>query len=190
MKKVTVFVVMLMATLAAQAQSDAITKFFSKYQDNAEFTQVTVSSKMFSLFTNMEVKNADDKEILDAISKIKGLRVLAKEQARDARELYREALSIIPKDYEELLFVRDKDQDMKFLIKESSPGKITELIMVAAGNSDFKMISLFGEIDLKKVSRIGSKMNIDGLDKLNKMDGEDKKEKEKSKDKEDKKGNE
>ena len=53
----------------------------------------------------------------------------------------------------------------------------SELLMIAAGNDDFKMLSLFGEIDLKKVSKIGSRMNIDGLQHLNKMDkGEKKKE--------------
>lgn len=167
---------MMVMSLAANAQNDAITKFFSKYQDNPDFTQVTVSSKMFGLFTNMEVEKPDDKEILEAISKIKGLRVIAKDQARDSRELYKEALSIVPKDYEELMFVRDKDQDMKFMIKESG-GKISELLMIAAGNDDFKMLSLFGEIDLKKVSRIGSKMSIDGLEQLHKMEKGEKGEK-------------
>lgn len=162
-------VAMMTMSLVANAQSDAITKFFGKYQDNPAFTQVTVSSKMFGLFTNMDVEKPEDKEILEAISKIKGLRVIAKDEARDSRELYKEALSIVPKDYEELMFVRDKDQDMKFLIKESG-GKISELLMIAAGNDDFKMLSLFGEIDLKKVSRIGSKMNINGLEQLHKMD--------------------
>lgn len=164
-------------TLAASAQNEAVTKFFSKYQDNPEFTQVTVSSKMFGLFTNMDVEKPEDKDILEAISKIKGLRVIAKDDARDSRDLYKEALSIVPKDYEELMFVRDKDEDMKFLIKESG-GKISELLMIAAGNDDFKMLSLFGDIDLKKISRIGSKMNIDGLEQLHKMEkGEKKKEK-------------
>jgi hypothetical protein len=169
-------VVMMMGALAASAQNDAVTKFFNKYQDNPEFTQVTVSSKMFGLFTNMDVEKPEDKEILDAISKIKGLRIIAKDQARDSRELYKEALSVVPKDYEELMFVRDKDQDMKFLIKESG-GKISELLMIAAGNDDFKMLSLFGEIDLKKVSKIGSKMSIDGLEQLHKMDKGSKEEK-------------
>jgi hypothetical protein len=175
MKKLMMGAVMMVMSVAAQAQGDAITKFFSKYQDDPEFTQVTVSSKMFGLFTNMEVQKPEDKEILEAISKIKGLRILAKDDARNSRELYKEALSIVPKDFEELMFVRDKDEDMKFLIRESSPGKISELLMIAAGNDDFKMLSLFGEIDLKKVGKIGSKMNIDGLDKLHKMDDKDKK---------------
>ena len=183
MKKLMMGAVMLVMSVSAQAQSEAVTKFFSKYQDNAEFTQVTVSSKMFGLFTNMDVEKPEDKEILEAISKIKGLRVIAKDDARDSRELYKEALSIVPKDYEELMFVRDKDQDMKFLIKESG-GKISELLMVAAGNDDFKMLSLFGEIDLKKVSKIGSRMNIDGLEQLRKMDKGDKGDKKKENDQE------
>lgn len=176
MKKLMMGVVMMLGAIAASAQNDAVTKFFNKYQDNPDFTQVTVSSKMFGLFTNMEVEKPEDKEILDAISKIKGLRIIAKDQARDSRELYKEALSVVPKDYEELMFVRDKDQDMKFLIKESG-GKISELLMIAAGNDDFKMLSLFGEIDLKKVSRIGSKMSIDGLEQLHKMEKGNKEEK-------------
>lgn len=174
---VVVVVMMMMSVVAAQAQGDAITKFFSKYQDDPEFTQVTVSSKMFGMFTNLEVQKPEDKEILEAISKIKGLRILAKNDARNSRELYKEALSIIPKDYEELMFVRDKDQDMKFLIKETSPGKISELLMIAAGNDDFKMLSLFGDIDLKKVGKIGNKMSIDGLEKLHKLDKDDKEKK-------------
>jgi hypothetical protein len=182
MKKLMMGMVMMVGALAASAQNDAVTKFFNKYQDNPEFTQVTVSSKMFGLFTNMDVEKPEDKEILEAISKIKGLRIIAKDEARDSRELYKEALSVVPKDYEELMFVRDKDQDMKFLIKESG-GKISELLMIAAGNDDFKMLSLFGEIDLKKVSRIGSKMNIDGLDQLNKMDKGSKEKEEKKNDK-------
>ncbi len=181
MKKLMMGVVMMVMSVGANAQSEAITKFFSKYQDNPDFTQVTVSSKMFGLFTNMEVEKPDDKDILEAISKIKGLRVIAKDQARDSRELYKEALSIVPKDYEELMFIRDKDQDMKFLIKESG-GKISELLMIAAGNDDFKMLSLFGDIDLKKISRIGSKMNIDGLEQLHKMDKGEKKKEEKKND--------
>lgn len=155
----------------AGAQTDAISKFFAKYQNDESFSQVTVSSKMFALFTNMEVESAEDKEVLDAISKIKGLRILAKEDARNARELYKEAFSLIPvKDYEELMTVRDKDQDMKFLIKDDGKGKISELIMVMGGNDDFMVMTLYGEIDLKQVSRIGKKMDIDGLDKLEQLD--------------------
>jgi len=159
-------IVMMAVAVAAQAQGDAISKFFSKYQNDETFSQVNMSSKMFSLMANLEVENPEDQEVVNMISKLKGLKILAKEEARNSRELYKEALGMIPaKEYEELMSVRDKDKDMKFFIKESG-GKISELVMVAGGNEEFMLLSLFGEIDLKQVSKISKKMNIDGLENL------------------------
>lgn len=170
MKKYMISAFMIVMSVVAQAQGDAISKFFSKYQNDESFSQVTVSSKMFSLFTNMEVESKEDQEVLNAISKLKGLRILAKEQTRDSRTLYKEAMSMLPvKEYEELLTVRDKDKDMKFFIKETAPGKISELVMVVGGNEEFMVMSLFGEIDLKQVSKIGKKMDVDGLHNLDKL---------------------
>jgi uncharacterized protein DUF4252 len=171
MKKVIVIMSVMMFSVAAMAQNDAVTKFFSKYQNDESFTYANISSKMFSMFTNMEVESKEDQEVLNAISKLKGLRVLQKEDARNARELYKEALGLIPtKEYEELMSVRDQDTDMKFFVKELSPGKIGELLMVMGGNDEFMVLTLFGEIDLKQVGRMGSKMDIDGLKNLQKLD--------------------
>lgn len=171
MKTGIMIVAALWISVAAMAQNDAVSKFFSKYQNDESFTYANISSKMFSLFTNLEVESKDDQEVLGAISKLKGLRVLQKEDARNARELYKEALALIPmKEYEELMSVRDEDKDMKFFIKEISAGKIGELLMVMGGNDEFMVLTLFGEIDLKQVGRMGRKMDIDGLKKLEKLD--------------------
>lgn len=175
---------MMLMSIGAFAQDNAITKFFSKYQDDETFSQVTVSSKMFSLLTDMEVDNPEDQEVINAISKLKGLRILAKDDTRDGRTLYKEALALLPtKDYEELMSVRDDDKDMKFFIRSgASTSKIAELVMVMGGNDDFMVLTLFGEIDLKQIGKIGSKMDIHGLENLHKLD-DDKKFKDKDKDK-------
>jgi hypothetical protein len=171
MKKVLVVMSVIMFSVAAMAQNDAVTRFFSKYQNDESFTYANISSKMFSMFTNMEVEKKEDQEVLNAISKLKGLRILQKDDARNARELYKEALSVIPlKEYEELMSVRDKDKDMKFFVKEISAGKIGELLMIMGGNDEFMVLTLFGEIDLKQVGRMGSRMEIDGLKNLEKLD--------------------
>lgn len=166
MKKLMVGVVMIAISLTAQAQNDAIAKFFSKYQDNEAFSQVTISGKMFSMMANLTGDSEDEKAMIGAISKIKGLRILSKSDTRDSRSLYKEAISMIPtKDFEELMAVRDKDKDMKFFTKESG-GKISELVMIMGGNDDFMVLTLFGEIDLKEMSKIGKAVNIDGLQNL------------------------
>jgi hypothetical protein len=176
MKKIIAIVVLMIVMSGAYAQ-DAISKFFSKYQDDVSFTQVNVSGKMFGLFTNMEADSPDDKEVLTAISKLKGLKILRKENTSDARSLYKEAYALIPvKEFEELMSVRDKDADMKFYIKESG-GKISELVMIMGGTDDFMVMSLFGEIDLKQVSRIGKKMDVKGLENLEKMNHHEEKKK-------------
>jgi len=170
MKTIIAFLIMIAVTTGVYAQGESVNKFFNKYATDESFTSATISSKMFSLITNMEVESPEDKEVVNAISKLKGLKVLGKENTSDARGLYKEAFGLVTKDYEELMSVRDKDKDMKFFIRESG-GKINELLMVMGGADDFMLLSLYGEIDLKSISRIGRKMNVDGLEQLEKIDG-------------------
>jgi hypothetical protein len=174
MKTIIAFLMMIAVSTGVYAQGESIAKFFNKYALDESFTSATISSKMFSLITNMDVQNEDDKEIVNAISKLKGLKVLGKENTSDARALYKEAFGLVTKDYEELMSVRDKDKDMKFFIRESG-GKINELLMVMGGTDDFMLLSLYGEIDLKTISRIGRKMDVQGLEQLEKIDDKQKK---------------
>jgi hypothetical protein len=155
--------------VAAQAQNDVIAKFFNKYDGDESFSKVSISGKMFSMMANIDGNTEDEKAMISAISKIKGLKILKKDDARNSRELYKEALSMVPAgQFEELMTVRDKDKDMKFFTKESG-GKISELVMVLGGNEEFLVMSLFGEIDLKEMGKIGKSVNIDGLQNLDKM---------------------
>ncbi len=168
MKKVMLGVVM-MLSVAVQAQNDVIAKFFNKYDGDESFSKVSISGKMFSMMANIDGNTEDEKAMISAISKIKGLKILKKDDARNSRELYKEALSMVPAgQFEELMTVRDKDKDMKFFTKESG-GKISELVMVLGGNEEFLVMSLFGEIDLKEMGKIGKSVNIDGLQNLDKM---------------------
>jgi hypothetical protein len=170
MKKVMLGVVMVvLLSVAGQAQNDVIAKFFNKYDGDESFSKVSISGKMFSMMANIDGNTEDEKAMISAISKIKGLKILKKDDARNSRELYKEALSMVPTgQFEELMTVRDKDQDMKFFTKESG-GKISELVMVLGGNEEFLVMSLFGEIDLKEMGKIGKSVNIDGLQNLDKM---------------------
>jgi hypothetical protein len=169
MKKVMLGVMMVLLSVAAQAQNDVIAKFFNKYDGDESFSKVSISGKMFSMMANIDGNTEDEKAMISAISKIKGLKILKKDDARNSRELYKEALSMVPVgQFEELMTVRDKDKDMKFFTKESG-GKISELVMVLGGNEEFLVMSLFGEIDLKEMGKIGKSVNIDGLQNLDKM---------------------
>ncbi len=179
MKKSMIVVVMLVMSVMAQAQHDAIAKFFSKYQNDESFSQVNISGKMFSMMANLDGNTPEEKTMISAISKIKGLKILKRDETRASRDLYKEAMSMIPTgEFEELMTIRDKDKDMKFYTKESG-GKISELVMIMGGNDEFMLMTLFGEIDLKEMGKIGRSVNIDGLQNLDKI-----KDKQKGKEKE------
>jgi len=169
MKKLMIGAVIMMCSLAVSAQSDSMSKFFNKYQNDETFSQVTISGKMFSMMANISGDTEEEKAMINSISKIKGLKILSKSEARNSRELYKEAISMIPANtFEELMSIRDKDKDMKFYTKEAG-GKISELVMVMGGNEEFMVLSLFGEIDLKDISKIGKSVNINGLENLEKV---------------------
>lgn len=169
MKKIIVITIGMLLGVQLQAQ-DAITKFFGKYETDENFSHVSITSRMFGLFTDLEVEDKEDQEVLDAISKLKGLKILANEDTDQGKKLYKDALGKLPRgEYDELMSIRDEDKDMKFMIKEKD-GKISELIMVMGGEKEFFILSLFGEIDLKQIAKISSAMDIDGLEGLEHLD--------------------
>ncbi len=169
----------------ANAQNDVVTKLFNQYYDNEDFTKISVSSKMFELFTNIEPGDESEQEILDAISKLKGLKVIAADSVGNSQKLYADAVKKISGNgYEELMEVKDARENMKFMISEKD-GIINELVMVVGGNKSFFILSLYGEINLKNIAKLSKSMNIKGMEYLKNLDesGKDGKDKEKEKDK-------
>ncbi len=173
MKKLTLIAIITCFAWNVQGQ-DAITKFFGKYENDTDFTNVSISQRMFGLMTNLEMDDPEDQAISDAISKLTGLKILAKEDTDQAKALYQEAFRLIPaKDYDELMSVRSEDKNMKFLIKESG-GTINELLMVMGGDREFFILSIVGDIDLQQIAKISQALDIDGLDNLEKLDKKEK----------------
>ncbi len=169
-KRITMAFAAIAFTLTASAQGELITNYLSDYADNEDFVKVSINSKMFSLFTEMEGSTEEEEEFLEMVSKLKGLKILGADSiAGGTRKIYEKAVKDVDKaGYEELMTVKDAEEDVKFSIREKN-GIIEELIMVVGGNKNFIFMSLFGEIDLKTVSKLASTMRIDGLDNLKKI---------------------
>lgn len=172
MKKITVTIITLMVAIGGYAQSDVITELFDKYYDDENFAKVSVSSKMFELFTEIEPGDKDEEEILRAISKLEGLKVLAADSVGNSRKMFDDVVEkISSKGFEELMEVKDAEEDMKFMIMDKN-GKITELIMVVGGKKHFVLMSLYGEIDLKSISKLSKSLNIEGMQHLEHMNSD------------------
>lgn len=153
--------------LYAQTQQASVAeRFFQKYENDRNFTVVTITPKMFGMFAKLDANDPDSRNLMAVIKKLKGLRILARENTREGSRLFKEAAAFLSSDYEELMTLRDKDSDVKFMVRENSKGNINELIMLVNGSSDFMVMSLVGEIDLNEISQIAGAVNIQGMDKL------------------------
>lgn len=159
------------AQTPAQSQADAISRYFSQYADDDKFTSVYISNRMFNLFSKAVEDDKEDREIKQAISKLKGIRILSSDKLADGKKMYQEAARSLPlKGYEELMVVkREGHHELKFLIIEAG-GKISELLMLSGGGKDFFMLSMIGDIDLKQISKLSKSMDVKGLEDLEKLD--------------------
>ena len=158
-------------SLNVQAQSDAIEKYFQQYIDNEDFTVVYVSPKMFSLISKLDLNEVDNdpeaKIVMETIKDIKGLRVLKTDINSLAR--YKEAMNTInTKEYEVLVTVRDKDQNVNIWVKEDAD-KISELLLLVGAVDEFVMLSFVGNIDLDKISKLANNIDISGAEHLEKV---------------------
>ncbi len=153
-------------TTSAVAQEDAISKYFSKYVDDERFTVVYISGKMFSMINKMEL-DLDDEEaqaVMSVVKDLKGLRILTTDT--DGAKFYKEALQTInTKGYETLLEVREgKQQNVKFLVKDSNGGSVLNELLLLVGGEDeeFVMLSFMGNIDLSQVGKLSKAFDDKG----------------------------
>jgi len=171
MKKIVIFVFAVFLALNVSAQNNAISKHFSQFQRDTSFTKVSVTSRMFSLFTEIEADDEDEEEILAAMSKLKGIKALIKNGSGKTNDLYYDALEVVQKDggYEELMTVEDGTENIYFTIREEGD-KISELLMVIGGNENFMVMTLFGEIDLNSIAKLSRVLKIKGMDAFQALD--------------------
>lgn len=163
MKKLVMIMVMALMAFGVQAQTDAISKYFAKYEnDTDKFRAIKISGKMFAMINSIEVEDDEDRALVESLGKIKGVKVLSAEKGVDGVAMYKEAMGAIKgKDFEELMSVRDDDKDIKFYIKEKG-NKIDEMFMVMGGASEFVMVSIIGDgIDINQLYKLSKSLGMD-----------------------------
>lgn len=171
MKRLILIMLVSVMAFQANAQSDAISKYFAKYMGNDEFMSVNISGKMFQMMSNIELDDEKEQEFMNnSIGKIKGVKVIAAQKDVDGDAMFKEALQLVEgKGYEELMTVHEEDQDIKFLIKEKG-NKIDELFMVMGGKNEFGLLSIVGDgIDLNMLYKLSKTVGLDGFQELERL---------------------
>jgi hypothetical protein len=168
MKKIFLSFTALCLTMMIQAQSNPVDEMFNKYSEKQGFTVVSISSKMFSLFTNKDQENKDADNV---INKLKSIKILSVEDSLLNKNLnfYSELskkldLSV----YEELMVIKEGPDVTKFLIKQKG-NTISELLVVKGGPGGNSLISIKGELNLKNISDMSKSLDMQELKDLDKI---------------------
>ena len=161
------------ATLAL-GQDDAISKFFPDIDSDENVTRVTISSKMFEMFMHVEPETEEERQLLETISDLRGMRIITKDNMQDGLAYYRKALKKPSAEYEELLSVSEPEENFTFFIKEID-GDIHEVFMIFGDKESVVLMSIRGLINLRELSKLSRQMNIEGMKYLDHIDDEGKK---------------
>ena len=156
MKKILLLVLCLLPWLA-EAQTEVIEQFYEKYRQDDRFSRVYISPKLMQmaggfLSSNAEEKDEDAENLMELITKIKGIRILSAEKI-GGLALFNEAMGD----------VRDKESSLKFMVREEG-GRIKELLMVSGSTSEFTFMSMQGDFTYQDLNMLSENTSLPGME--------------------------
>jgi len=169
MKRIITGGVLIMLTLLAMGQKSAVDRVFDKYSGKEGYTTVYISSFMFNLLNSLETNDPEYNEFKKATAGISSIKILTQEKG-SSKAFGAELLEMLPRsEYQELMVVKDQNEDVLFLAREVG-GKITEFLLIVSGGGEDALIAIQGDIDLESISSIASGLDMPGLKKLEDME--------------------
>lgn len=168
MKKISLLTMALLISLFVVAQQSAVDKLFEKYEGKDGFTIVSINKGMFDMLKDMDPEDED----LRALAQIEYVKVLAVEDDEMIKgvNFYDEIMkSLNVEEYEELLTVKQSDQDVKILVKQT--GSIIKELLIVVGGADNALVYIKGNIQLKDLSGLSNGFPMHGLEALKALEG-------------------
>lgn len=154
-----------MFSLCVIGQKSAVEKVFEKYSGKDGYTTVYISSFMFNMLNSLETDDPEYNEFKKATAGISSIKILTQEGG-DSEAFGAELLEMLPRsEYQEMMVVKDQDEDVLFLAREEG-GKITEFLLIVSGGGDDALIAITGDIDLESISKIATGLDMPGLENL------------------------
>ncbi|MGB0896519.1 MAG: DUF4252 domain-containing protein [Flavobacteriaceae bacterium] len=176
MKQFILILVMACMPIVSSAQS-----YFDSLEDQDDITSVIVNANMFNLMSKIDVSSDDPEaqEYLDLIKDITSLKVFVSKEGKSTSKMQNMLGQYLKKaNLQELMRIKDGDNNVKFFMKEgSNPNRVSELLMFVQGaelqlegkKAETVLLTLTGDFDLNKVSKLTKEMNIPGGEHLKKV---------------------
>ena len=150
MKRILLLVLVLLPFLARSQNYSW--KFFDRYSDASGFTSVQLERKMMRMMSRQAAEQGDKKlaELLDGIQYI---RIVALDSGDGAQFL---ADADPDARFELVMSGTEQGQTTKFYLREAEFNLNSELLMLTYGPRETVAVNIYGNFDLKQVSRLSS----------------------------------
>jgi hypothetical protein len=169
MKKMMIILAIMGLAFTAFAQKDPVTAVFEKYAGAEGYTTVNISGDMLNMITKAEEERRDT----SFQSKLSEIKILVREKTCDEAsvpDFKSEVLDKIDKKvYKEMMTVKEEDENVIILVKESD-GRISELLLVVTGKNDNVLIQAKGDMLLREMADLAGKCQMKGFDQFRKLD--------------------
>ncbi len=174
----TLLILLFITPVWSFGQDGSVAEIFDDFSGKDGYTSVDITKGLFELFAEIDADDPEFDEFKKAVDGLESMRLLAysvKEEkgTHEEKERFINAVKNgVPFDaFKELMVVRDGDSKVNFYAK--SEGQIIkEMIMIVDGPDEAVLLSLFGDIDLNHIAKLGAGMDMGGLEHLGKMQSE------------------
>ena len=164
-------IILVGSTMSVNAQSEKLLNLLNKIEDGEGVTSVLVTKKMFELFsktTNVEVEGESLNSVISGLKELKVFDIDKKEAAKIPSLNFNSMSDILKKEgYEVLLKIKDKGDDVEIYILENND-IVKHLFLISQDDKNMQLISLLGNIDLEKISKLSGTLNVEELKHLDK----------------------
>jgi hypothetical protein len=117
------------------------------------------------MLNSLESDDPDYNEFKKATAGIRSIKILTQDGG-NSEAFGTELLKMLPRsEYQEMMVVKDQDEDVLFLAREEG-GKITEFLLIVSGSGEDVLIAIQGDIDLESISKIAAGLDMPGLENL------------------------
>lgn len=152
-KYIIITLLLTIGSISIQAQNS--TDIFNKFSDNEDITTVFISKALLQLAPEMK-GDMGGANISNLIGKLTQIEIYTTEKESVAQMMKKESDKFINnKTYESLMKIRDKGDNVDFLIQRNKD-RIDELLMVVSDGEECTIIRIVGDFTMEDIQKVMS----------------------------------
>ena len=150
---------------------DPVNDVFNQYAGKEGFTTVNITGELFKMLVKMKADSTHCKNLSTRIDEVK---ILAQEDGTKSDVNFHDLIynKLNKKDFKELLTVKESDENVNILAKESN-GRIREFLLIVSGKENV-LISIKGDILLSELDDLSDSIDLKGFEMLKMLEANNK----------------